>query len=295
MVTKTLFFQNPCHLSIKNRQLLISLKATGELVQRPAEDIGYVVLDHPQITFSMAVMQHFAANNTAVVLCGADHHPASVMLHLETNSIQSQLYQAQATAGTSLKKKLWKQTVKAKLRNQAAVLDASGQQGEPLRYIARKVKSGDSSNCEARGARVYWPSLFGLAFRRQRFGAPPNHMLNYSYAILRAATAKALCGSGLLPALGIHHKNKYNAFCLADDIMEPYRPYADMLVAELHHSGLHSEELTTAHKKEILGLLTADVHIGGKIRPLTMALSETTAALSRCFMKEADAITYPEL
>lgn len=295
MVSKTLFFQNPCYLSVKNRQLVISLKTSGEVLQRPAEDIGFVVLDHPQITFSMAVMQHFAENNTAVVICGRDHHPASVMLHLETHQTQSQLYQAQAAAGKALKKKLWKHTVKCKLRNQAAVLEVSGQEAEPLRYIARKVKSGDSTNCEARGARVYWPVLFGQAFRRQRFGAPPNHMLNYSYAILRAATARALCGSGLLPALGIHHKNKYNAFCLADDIMEPYRPYADLLVAELHHSGLHADELTTEHKKELLGLLTADVHISGKTRPLTMALSETTASLARCFTGEAEVINYPEL
>ncbi|MCH8558027.1 MAG: type II CRISPR-associated endonuclease Cas1 [Balneolia bacterium] len=295
MIKKTLFFQNPCHLSIKLNQLVISLKETGEVVQRPAEDLGFVVLDHHQITFSMAVMQHFAMNNTAVIFCDARHHPASMMMHLETHQTQSRLYQVQAAAGLPLKKKLWKQTIKQKLRNQGGVLDVSGQQGEPLRYLAKKVKSGDSTNCEARGARTYWPSLFGLAFRRQRFGSPPNHMLNYGYAILRAATARALMGSGLLPALGIHHKNKYNAFCLADDIMEPYRPFVDLHVSELHDSGLHADELTIEHKKELLQLLTSDVSISGKTRPLMMALSETTASLSRCFTGEQKKIAYPVL
>lgn len=296
MLKKTLFFQNPAYLSIKNQQLVIASKKSGEITERPVEDIGFVILDHPQITLSLSVMQLLASHNVAVVVCDKKHHPTSMMFHLDTHQVQTQHFRAQVEAGEPLKKQLWQQTIKIKIRNQAAVLDVTKGQGEALRYLAKQVKSGDSTNLEGRAARYYWPVLFGDDFIRARFGLPPNSMLNYGYAILRAAVARALTGSGLLPTLGIHHKNKYNAYCLADDIMEPYRPYVDMLVYELYESGLGQDEaLSVEVKKALLEMLASDVIIGKKKRPLMIALSETTASLARCFMGKNKRISYPTL
>lgn len=295
MLKKTLIFQNACHLNIKYKQLVITAKTTGEINQRPVEDVGFVLLDHPQITFTQAVMQHFAEQNTAVIFCNKKHHPSSMLFHLDTHQVQSEHFRAQVESSLPLKKQLWQQTIKSKIRNQAVVLDVSGFSGDALRYMAKKVNSGDTTNQEARAARYYWPVLFGDDFIRNRFGLPPNNLLNYGYAILRAAVARSLMGSGLLPTLGIHHRNKYNAFCLADDIMEPYRPFVDLHVCELYDAGLVHEDLSTDNKTEMLSVLTADVMIHKKKRPLMIALSETTASLSRCYKGEALKIRYPVL
>lgn len=295
MLKKTLFFSNPCHVKIHNRQLVILNKLTGEEIQRPVEDLGFVVFDNPQITFTQSVIQLLAAHNAAVIFCDSKHHPASMLFHLDSHQTQTEHFKAQIEASEPLKKQLWKQTVKVKIRNQAAVLDSIKSDGEPLRYMARQVKSGDSENLEARAARFYWPRLFGDTFTRARFGNAPNHLLNYGYTVLRAAVARALTGSGLLPTLGIHHHNKYNAFCLADDIMEPYRPYVDLLVWDLVQNGQLEETLDPPTKAKLLECLSCDVQIGKKTRPLMVGLSETTASLVRCFKGEGKSIRYPVL
>lgn len=295
MIKKTLFFQSPCHLQAKRKQLVITLKESGEIKERPAEDIGFVILDHPQITFTQSVMQLLSGNNTAVIFCDTKHHPSSMLLHLEGHHRQTAYFRAQIEASIPLKKQLWQQTVKAKIRNQAAHLAYRGYPPDGLLYIAKKVTSGDRSNEEARAARNYWPHLFGNDFLRSRAGAPPNNALNYGYAVLRAAVARALTGSGLLPALGIHHHNIYNAFCLADDIMEPYRPFVDREVCELQDGGERFEEFKTAQKTALIRVLDGDVIINKKRRPLMTALSETTASLARCFKGEAKKISYPKL
>jgi CRISPR-associated protein Cas1 len=297
MLKKTLFFQSPCHLAVSNRQLKITIKKTSEseIETRPVEDIGFIILDNSQITFTQSVIQLLAEHNAAVVFCDEKHHPTSMLFHLDTHQTQTAHFKAQIEAAEPLKKQLWQQTIKAKIKNQAAVLDVINSDGDALRYLAKKVKSGDSDNIEARASRYYWPNLFGKDFLRRRFGEAPNHLLNYGYTILRAAVARALTGSGLLPTLGIHHRNKYNAFCLADDIMEPYRPFVDLLVLQIRDSGYNNDELTTEIKKELLQILTIDVHIGGKKRPLTVALSESTASLSKCYMGTSKKMKYPEL
>src|SRR5699024_4807564 len=283
MLKKTLFFSKACHLSIRYSQLVIKNKKTGEVNQRPVEDVGFVVLDNQQITFTQAVIQHLAENNTAVVFCDTSHLPASMLFHLDSHQTQTERFAAQIEATKPLKKQLWKQTVKAKIRNQAAMLDFADRDGEPLRYMARQVKSGDTDNQEARASRFYWPQLFGDDFLRKRFGNPPNNMLNYGYAVLRAAVARALTGSGLLPTLGIHHHTTYNAYCLTDDIMAPLRTYVDQCVWELHEAELSPEELNTELNGELLKILSADMMINNKKRPLMVGLSETTASLARCF------------
>jgi len=294
MIKRTLFFNNPYHLSTKLGQLLISNKETGELKTAPIEDLGFVVLDHRQITFTLGVMSELAANNTAVVICNEKHMPASMMFHLDTHQLQNERFRAQVQAAEPMKKQLWQQIIKSKIRNQAFVLHNQGRNSAALLKMATRVKSGDTANEEAQAARRYWPDLFGPDFKRERYGIPPNPSLNYAYAILRAAVARALCGSGLLPTLGIHHHNKYNAYCLADDIMEPYRPFADAVVIRQIKQYPQYHNMTTAMKAGLLSVINEDVMINNKKRPLMIALSETTASLSACFSKEIKRLKLPE-
>lgn len=294
MLKRTLLFSNPYHLSTRNEQLVISNKDTGEVISQAIEDMGFVVFEHPNITFTQSVMQLMAKNNTAVIFCDDKHHPCSMLLHLDTNLVQTEIFRHQVNAGEPLKKQLWQQTVKYKIRNQAELLAHFNLNSEALKYIATQVKSGDSTNEEAQAARRYWPHLFGSKFTRKRFGISPNPALNYGYAILRAAIARGLAGSGLHPTLGIHHRNKYNSYCLADDIMEPYRPFVDLIVKNMFENGMDCADLGKTEKAELLNLLSMDVKIGNKKRPLMVGVSETTASLARAFKGEGKKLKYPE-
>lgn len=295
MLKRTLFFSNPYHLSVKMGQLEITDKKTGEIKTAPIEDLGFVVLDNREITITQSVLSELASNNTAVIICDEKHHPASMMFHLDTNEVQNEKFRAQVSASEPLKKQLWQQTVKTKIRNQAALLKYTGKDDEALLRIASNVKSGDSANEEAQASRRYWSNLFGAAFTRDRNGMPPNPSLNYGYAILRAAVARALCGSGLLPTLGIFHHNKYNHYCLADDIMEPYRPFVDKAVWEQKEKYSDYHNLEKERKAELLNVLSCDVIMNDERSPLLIALSQTTASLAKCFEGEEKKILYPQL
>ncbi len=295
MLKRTLFFGNPYHLSVKDKQLKAIDKSAGEEKTIPIEDIGFIVFEHPQITFTQFVIQLLAENNTAVIFCDARHHPSSMLLHLDVHNLQGEQFRYQVQATEPLKKQLWQHTITAKINNQARLRELLNRDGEALRYMATQVKSGDTTGMEAKAARKYWQRLFPINFTRDRYGVPPNPALNYGYAILRAAVARALAGSGLLATLGIHHHNRYNAFALADDIMEPYRPYVDLLVADMLDEGMDVETLGTPEKAWLLDLLSMDVQLGKNKRPLMIALSYTTASLVRCFSGETKKITYPTL
>lgn len=293
MLKRTIFLSNPYYLSLKNRQLVISEKPGMPVKTAPVEDIGFVVLEHPQISVTMKLMEQLNENNVAVVFCDSKHMPSSMLLPLDAHHIQNELFRAQINASEPLKKNLWKQTIESKIRNQARLLEKQDKQGWQLENIAKSVKSGDSDNREGFAARLYWNSLFGKNLIRDRYGAPPNMYLNYGYILLRSAVARALAGSGLLATLGIHHRNRYNAFCLADDIMEPYRPWVDEIVIELEKKWPGQMMLEKAQKAELLQLMAADVKIGENRRPLMVALSQTTASLARCFTGETRKITWP--
>ena len=294
MLKRTLFFSNPCYLSLKDNQLSIQMKEGLAVKTTPVEDLGFIVLDHPQISFTMKLVEQLNANNVALVFCDSTHMPSSMLLNLESHSLQSELFRTQIDASEPLKKNLWKQTIEAKISNQASHLEKQGHKAHELRAYAKSVKSGDVENREGLAARIYWSRLVGDGFARDRYGGPPNHLLNYGYILLRSAVARALSGSGLLPTLGIHHHNKYNAFCLADDIMEPYRPFVDQLALRVY--GEYPDEFlfNKEMKVEMLGLMAGDVWIDGNKRPLMVALSQTTASLSRCFSGENRKIIYPE-
>ncbi len=300
MLKRTLFFSKPYYLSLKYDQLLIHPKdfdgmpeGDNKMQSVPIEDIGFIILEHPQISFTLRLAEHLSSNNVAVVLCDSKHMPASMLLPLESHHIQGELYRHQIAASIPLKKNLWKQTIESKILNQSRLLDLLGINSKGLRNIAANVKSGDADNREGFAARLYWQAILGKDFVRDRYGKPPNHFLNYGYILLRAAVARAIVGSGLLATLGIHHRNRYNAFCLADDIMEPYRPWVDRLVLDLCERYPDAQKLSIEQKSDLLKLFVEDVRVGGLKRPLMLALSQTTASLARCFTGEARKISYP--
>lgn len=295
MLKKILSFSNPFHLGTKLDQLVITNKETGEMTTRPIEDLGFVVLDNQQITFTQHVLQLLAENNVSVVICDSKHHPSSMLMHLDTHHIQAERFRHQIAASEPLRKQLWQQTIKAKIRNQAKVLELSGIKNITLLNLANKVTSGDTSNIEGQAARIYWKQLFGDNFYRQREGPPPNPSLNYGYSIVRAAIARAIVGSGLLPTLGIHHHNKYNSFALADDIMEPYRPFVDLLVYRQIRSIPDYHYITKERKAEFLELLSADCSFKSNRSPIMVAMEYSTASLAKCFEGSVKKIDYPEI
>jgi CRISPR-associated protein Cas1 len=253
-------------------------------------------MEHPEGMMSQGAVSKLLANNSAVIYCDDQHLPVGMLLPLDGNTLQQQRFSAQISASIPLKKQLWQQTIIAKIKNQAILLDQSGKYSLPMWYKAKHVKTDDSSNEEAQAARHYWSEIFSpIQFTRERYGFNPNNLLNYGYAILRASVARALVGSGLLPTFGIHHHNKYNAFCLADDIMEPYRPFVDWIVLGIVQTDeMGNYDLDKEAKKKLLSLLTVDVEINGHRSPLMLALSQTTASLVRCFEGECKEIVYPK-
>jgi len=295
MIKRTLYFSNPAKLSVKDKQLVIESKEHERIQTIPVEDIGYVVLDNSQVSFTLNLLEELNNFNVAVIFCNSKHIPNAMLLNLDGHHLQSELFRQQIEVSEPLKKNLWKQTIEAKILNQAVLLQKIGKENRDILVYSRNVKSGDSDNREGAASRLYWPRLFGNDFVRDRYGPPPNQMLNYGYTILRAAVARALCGSGLLPTLGIQHHNRYNAYCLADDIMEPYRPFVDEMVYKLNNKYHEMHILEKEIRAEILKLMAIDVKIGRNRRPLMISLSQTTASLARCFSGTTRKLIFPEL
>lgn len=299
MIKRTLFFSNPYYLRTQNEQLVCVQKETEKTISQPIEDIGFIVLDHPQISLSFSVVQKLAENNVAVIFCDKRHLPASMLLPLDSHHTQSERFRFQINATEPLKKQLWKQTIIAKIKNQAAVLKKYGQNEAPLLRWAKEVQSGDTTNREGLAARYYWSHLFSdffEHFQRDRYGLPPNNMLNYVYAVLRAAMARSIAGAGLLATLGIHHHNRYNAFCLADDMMEPFRPFADELVMQwlLNREELN-EHLALKEKAFLLEILSLDTIFNKQKSPVMIALNKTASSLAFCFEGSQKKILFPKI
>jgi CRISP-associated protein Cas1 len=314
MIKRTLYFGNPAYLSTNLEQLVVRLpeveknETLPEIFKKehyatiPIEDIGVVVIDHQRITISQALIAKLLNNNVALITCNNTHMPTGLMLNLDGNTLQSQRFKAQLDASEPLKKQLWQQTIRAKIKNQAFALSIAGLEIQNMLHWADEVKSGDAENHEGRAAAWYWKNIFrdqlpggSPDFIRDPDGEAPNPLLNYAYAIIRAVAARALVGSGLLPTLGIFHRNQYNAYCLADDIMEPYRPFADMAVKQIIKSEGIMTELTPTVKKKILALPAIDVSMGNEKSPLMIAMQRTSAALAKCFLGESRKLLYPDL
>ncbi len=299
MIKRTLYFGNPCNLRLKLEQLNAEIfnECGAQNITAPVEDIGIVILDNPQITISSGLIQALQANNCAVITCDYKHMPQSLLLPIEGNSIQQERYEAQLSASEPLKKQLWQQTVAQKIKNQASVLSQLQYNADYLIPLYRNVKSGDSDNYEATAAAYYWQTIFKHinGFVRHREGPPPNNYLNYGYAILRATMARSIVAAGLLPTLGIFHKNRYNAYCLADDLMEPYRPYVDQIVHQMVEKMSTTTEMTKEHKAILLKIPAIDVCIDGEKSPLMLATQRTAVSLVKCFEGTQRKMLYPEL
>ncbi len=310
MIKKTLYFGNPAYLSLRNAQLVVK---QPEVEQRdditnnekkslertiPIEDIGVVLLDNKRITITSGAIEALLENNAALIICDSRNMPTGLMLPLIGNTLQNERFRDQLDASIPLRKQLWQQTIRKKIANQAHILQLYTQAKTGcMRTWQTEVRSGDPDNVEAKAAAYYWKNLFEdyPDFVRGRDGEPPNNLLNYGYAILRAVIARALVGSGLLPTLGIHHHNRYNAYCLADDIMEPYRPYVDELVLDIIRSERDISQLTLGIKARLLKIPVLDVEIDSRRSPLMIAAGQTTASLYKCFSGELRQISYPSM
>jgi len=307
MIKKTLYFGNPTYLSCTNEQLVIelpeiskagvhpSLQSKG-VITRPIEDLGLILLDHPQITITHRAIQKLLENTCAIVTCDDRRMPFGLCLPLYGNTTQNERFRHQLKASKPLRKQLWQQTIQYKIRNQAFILQKfTNEEAENMYVWASEVRSGDNTNLEARAAAYYWKNIFPQVpgFIRDRDGVAPNNLLNYGYAILRAVVARSIVMSGLIPTLGINHHNKYNAYCLADDLMEPYRPYVDKQVLRIIRKYGIQEELSKELKSELLLIPTLDVKIGNRRSPLMIAANQSAASLYKCIVGESRRIDYP--
>lgn len=294
MIKRTLFFANAVCLTTRNKQLVIKNKESQEEKTVPIEDIGFVVIENQQIYISIPAITELTKNNVSVIFCDEKHMPLSMNLPLECNSIQNQLFSVQIESTLPTKKNCWKQIIEQKINNQALVLEKYGHNSEYLKNISKEVKSDDSTNREGFAAKIYWNSLFGKNWNRDRFGEYPNNYLNYGYAILRAGMARAIVGSGLLPTLGIHHHNKYDAYALADDLMEPYRPFVDDMVIEYIENNPEKIEIEQDFKSFIYSLMTRDTFMDKKKHPFMIALTFTSSSLSKVFLGKTKKLALPE-
>lgn len=292
MLKKSILIENKSSITAKNLQLQISTNTREASI--PIEDIGFIVIDNPEVYISITAFNLLVENNTAVIICNNSHLPNGMFLNLNSHHIQQELFKNQMDASLPLKKQLWQQTVIEKIKNQGALLEKVTKTKNKFDFLASKVLSGDTSNMEGVAANFYWKSFFEFDFKRERFGDYPNNFLNYGYAILRAATARALSSSGLLNTLGIHHKSKYNAFALADDIMEPYRPIVDEAVFEIIQH-FDEQELNTEIKSVLLEILTRTVYFKNEKSPLMVALQKTASSLQQCYGGTRKKIKYPKL
>lgn len=301
MIKQTLYFGNPAYLRLKDKQLSFEITINGEtkFQTRAVEDIGIIIIDNPQITITSGLIQALQENNVAIVTCDYKHMPQSVLLPIEGNKTQQERYEAQLAASEPLKKQLWAQTVTQKIKNQAAILDSFLIKSDYLIPLYKNVKSGDSDNCEATAAAYYWKNIFShvpdfVRIPQEKEYSAPNNYLNYGYTILRATMARSIVGAGLLPTLGIFHRSRYNAFCLADDLMEPYRPYVDEIAYRMINEFGLINDMTTEHKKVLLEIPRIDVIIEGEKSPLMIATQRTAVSLVKCYMGEQRKLIYPE-
>jgi CRISPR-associated protein Cas1 len=299
MIKKTIYFGNAAYLKRSQSQIKVEYPADagGDTKTVPIEDVGLIILDHPRITITQALLTALIENNAAVLCCNSKHMPEGLFMPFAANTQFTEKLRYQLNSSEPLRKSLWQQTIKQKIANQYQLLHQHGIKADNMLYWEKQVKSGDPDNYEGRAAAYYWKMVFGenRPFKRWRYGDPPNNLLNYGYAILRSVVARSLVASGMLPAVGIHHRNKYNAFCLADDIMEPYRPYVDEVVLEITEMFDEDEilDLSQAVKAELLRIPALDVTIDQQSSPLMVAVGRTTASLMQCFEGERRKILYP--
>ena len=279
------------HLT-RDRGLMTVSKDGVEDGRVPLDDIGVLLCNARGLTYSNDLMAELARRGASVVLCGDNYLPTAWIWPLEGHHVQALRMRCQLEASLPLRKRLWQALVKAKIAQQAIVLELMGVSGAEVEELARRVRSGDPDNVEAQAARRYWPRLFGSAFRRDRFGPMPNPLLNYGYTVLRAAVARAVVSAGLHPSLGIHHSNRNNSMCLVDDLMEPFRPMVDYTVAELVSH--QREEMTIDVKRDLAAVLVMDIATERGTTPLQTCLERAAQSLAQSFESGKPGLILPE-
>jgi CRISPR-associated endonuclease cas1, NMENI subtype len=296
MLYRSIYIGNPAYLKLKDKQLKVTDPETKEEKGSiPIEDIGLLMLDHYQITLSNQLIQELMKNNVILISCDERHLPLAGMLPFSGNTLFSERVKTQIEVSEPLKKQLWKQTVEYKIQNQLKVLEQLGKYASPMYEYLKEVKSGDTTNMEGIAAQHYWKYLIDNDFLRDRFGDYPNPFFNFGYGVLLSIIARALVDTGLLLVLGIFHRNKYNPYCLASDIMEPYRPIVDLLVMKWLQLHPEKQSLDKESKTFLLQIATQDVNIEKLVRPLIVGVKMTASSLLKCYTGEKRQISYPEL
>ncbi|MCK6604015.1 MAG: type II CRISPR-associated endonuclease Cas1 [Ignavibacteriaceae bacterium] len=297
MLKRTIEIAGEYYITIDLERIKLSNKGDpGNEKFIPLQDSGTIIIDNHSVTLSVAFLQKCAEYNIALVVCGKTHLPASMLMHLHCNQLQTERFNFQIKASQPLRKQIWKQLIQAKIRNQALLLKATGRKYGKVYKLISKVTSGDSFNAEGQAAKIYWQELFSdIEFTREREGNCPNNYLNFGYTILRSATARALTGAGLMATIGIKHKNRYNDFPLADDVMEPYRPFTDRSVLECIKKFGMMDDLTKEVRAHLIQSVYDDVIIGDERTPLSLAISQTAVSLSEVFSGKKKILKLPEL
>lgn len=270
MIKRVIEVLNPAHLKLGQSQLIIEqdLIETGRI---PIEDLGVLIISNPSIVMTQQVIIACQKNNVAIIFCDEKYQPLSVLLPLAGHSLHTKILQNQIKISLPVKKQIWKQLVEAKIATQVQTLQLTSNKAESLIKLSKKIKSGDPDNIEAQAAKLYWPLLFDKNFRRNIDDEGINAYLNYGYAIIRSAVARAICIAGLHPALGVYHRNQYNPLCLADDLMEPFRGWVDHCVHQLSPSIIPGE-FPIAHKKTLLELLSRPSQVENTSMPFMVSL-----------------------
>lgn len=292
MIHRVVDLQEPGHHAHLERGFLVVLKGDTEAGRVPLDDIAALVFSGQGNSVSTNLLAELSARSICAVFCGPNQHPAAMLLPYEGHHLHRSRLDAQIQASEPLRKRLWQQIVKAKISGQAACLQRCTEADPTLPVLIHRVGSGDPENIEAQAARRYWSALFGEGFTRDAGRPGLNSMLNYGYAIVRAATARALVSAGLYPALGLHHSNQANAFVLADDMMEPFRPLVDAAVYDLWQKD--GTTLNTAGKRQLARLLTADVQTGDGYTIVATALTTAAQSLARSLIDATPFIVLPD-
>jgi CRISPR-associated protein Cas1 len=294
MIRKTIEFSTPgTRLSVKHRQLVVE-RPEAPKATLPIEDLGVVIVDDVRATYTQAVFVELLAAGATVLVTGRDHLPAGMMLPLDAHHAQTERHRAQVEASEPTRKRAWQAIVRAKIAQQAAVLVHFAGHHGGLAPMVRRVRSGDPDNIEAQAAQRYWPRLFGKGFRRDRDAEGENALLNYGYAVVRAALARAIVAAGLIPSLGLHHRHRANPFCLADDLFEPYRPYVDWRVRRMADGGAVPDLSERETRAALLSLLNETILVGGRREPLLLALHTSAASLCRTLTGGDRTLSLPE-
>lgn len=295
MIKRTLFISSPMKLFVEHDCLQLENLDTGDKHQVPLIDIGIIEFDHHTILLNNYLLKKAAELGIIIINCDKFHNPVGIFSPLFTNTLHTKVLKMQFEMKKPLKNQIWKELIKSKIENQSDLLNYFNKDYTLIEQLAKEVKSNDNTMREGVAASYYWKYLLGSYFKRERLGNPPNSFLNYGYTLIRSVITRALVSSGLHPSVGVHHKNQYNHYCLADDLIEPYRIFCDKLVYENIDKFGQKEELEKEDKVKLLELINTETLIDGKVYPLQLAVKETVVSYLRSIENNKVDLKLPKL